>query len=189
MKRKIYFYCLSLLFLFVISCNEQIESEKTPRVLSETTIPLKTRILDEHSAENGALKKGIILDKSQQNQLFLSQIDEAQKDLSSYPDIQYYCLDSIAHNKNGTALLISRLYEMEDFVWIALYDSDMKLKDFRTVFFDEYAESAHHIYAQFENPLITLSEYKMDLGSGDETNDTSLFSISEDLVFSKGAKK
>ena len=189
MKRKIHFYWLPLFLFFIVSCNEQIESEKTPLVQSETTIPLEKRVLDEHSAENGALKKGKILDKTQQNLLSLSQIDPAQKDLNSYPDIQYYCLDTIAHNKNGTALLISRLYEMEDFVWIVMYDSDRKLKDFKTVFYDEYAESAHHIYAQFKHSVITLSEYKMDLGSGDETNNTSLFSISEDLVFSKGAKK
>lgn len=179
-------YGLLLLLICLISCQEKTEAQKKTSIISETTIDIKKRVLDDQTVQENELWSGTPLSEQQQDQLSLNKIDDAQKRIKDYLDIQYYCVDTIFENGYGKVLLISRHYEMEDYAWLVIYDSKMNLKDYKTVFYDEYAESVHHIYAKFENPHILLTEYKMNLNDGTEQTDTMYFAISNKLEFSKG---
>jgi hypothetical protein len=85
--------------------------------------------------------------------------------------------------KEGRILLISRTSEMEAIAWLATYDMQNNLVDFKRVYYDEWAESAMHTTSVIKSNTITVSEYEMDLGTGKETTKTKVFQIGSDLKF------
>lgn len=175
-------------FILFLSCRsntlqgQDIENSKTSKKTASTIIPLPNMIFDlEKFGENG-IKNSHPLTAAEQKQFQLSEIDRPlyQSDLS---DFNYYLLKEIYKGKEGKVLLLSRTAEMEAFAWLATYDLNDKLIDFKKVYYDEWAESTENTTSVIKNNKITLSEYVMNLESGKETTKTKVFQIGSDLKF------
>ena len=159
--------------------NQATEETTAP---ASTTVPLPNMVFDiEHFGERG-INNNHPLSTSEQQRLQVGEIDQPlyQNDLS---DFKYYLLKEIYKDKEGKILLLSRTSEMEAFAWLATYDTQEKLVDYQTVYYDEWAESLVNNTSIIRDNCITLRQYQRDLGTGRESIKTKVFQINGDLKF------
>jgi hypothetical protein len=182
-------------FALFIACTNDTKQQKTKEVqmpetsetTTTTTIPLPDMELTiEEFGENGMMGNQPLF-SSDLKKYQIKKMDEYFQDSDSNAfdnsDINYSLLKEMYTGKEGRILLISRTSEMEAIAWLATYDMQSNLVDFKRVYYDEWAESAMHITSVIKSNTITVSEYEMDLGTGKETTKTKVFQIGSDLKF------
>lgn len=190
------FLLLLLITSLVISCKFNKEAEaiepSTPSAVDDKfksnlgdNIFLPTMKFDDVFVESKSLIYGEPLTKEEKSIFALQKIDPNFDRLQGYPDVKYYALRPLLNNETGRIYLLSRVSEMEVFLWMAIYDSNRKLSDYKLVLYDEYAESAHQIFTEIDNDRITISEYTMNLEDGNENTISENFVITPGLVFQK----
>lgn len=182
MKRFLQFIFL----IFGLSCMLQChQNKKESDHLSASVIEkiaLPNMVLDVDNFGVSGITNRQRLSNSEIEKLHLQQISNPERN-EYYPEIDFYLLHEIDSVENGKILLISGIYEMENFAWLVSYDISGKVIDYRTVFYDEFAESIAQITSVFKNDEIQIKTYKMDLETEDETVTYQTFSINSSLKF------
>lgn len=104
-------------------------------------------------------------------------------DTDNTPDLKYFLLKTMYEGENGKVLLISQEYQMWITAWLVIYEKDNSLKDFKEIFFDEFAEGFTYTTAAITNNEIRMEKYNFDPLTEKETKDSLSYCISENLVF------
>ncbi len=185
----------SVVLIFAVACNantstsDNQHTEQTASAVSEATqsastqpVPLPDMVFDmEHFGEN-EIRNDHPLSAAEIEQLQIEEIDRPlyQDDLS---DFKYYVLKELYNGKEGKIILISRTSEMESFAWLASYDTQGKWIDSKTVFYDEWAESAVSNTSLISDNKITISQYMLDFETEQENTKVNTFYINKGLKF------
>lgn len=184
-----------IVLLFATACNsntptsDRQQSGKADTAIPDAlqrasvqTVPLPDRNFDLEQFGENKIKNNHPLTALELKQLYIKEIDRplSQYDLS---DFKYYLLQEIYKDKEGKVVLISRNSEMENFAWLATYDVQNNLIDFKTVFYDEWAESAVRTTSIIRNNKIIISQFMLDFETGKENKKVNTFYINEALNF------
>ncbi len=190
LKQTLKLLLLILVFSSVlfISCQKenpnqetQIKAEVSEKPVS-AVIPLPDMDFDIEQFGENEIEKDHPLTASEIQQMQMEEIDRPlyQNDVS---DFKYYLLKELYNGKEGKILLISRASEMENFAWLANYDAQNKLVDSKTVYYDEWAESAVRTTSAIRDSKIIISQFMLDIETGIENKKVNTFYINEDLKF------
>lgn len=193
--KQIIYSVFALLTGILLSCNNRQPAEitySTDSVQIETTvvkpatdscITLPDMQLEQERFGGQQIHDGKKLSAMEINDLQLAKIDTVN--VFDYPGIGYYYLKDLYENENGVVLLLSRTYEMENIAWIAAYDKNRHLIDFRRVFYDEFAESFLKTITVIVNNVIAISSYAYNSGSGEDEMNIEKYCILNNLHFKK----
>lgn len=132
--------------------------------------------------EGNEIMKGKLVNTNEMKDLHLNQIDKIDR-LSDYPGIKYYNLKELHNGLNGKILVLSRVSEMEMYAWLVSYSPDGHLIDFKTVFYDEFAEGFESITSKIEENKIKINHSRYDFENEKDSVSTQTFYIDKSLKF------
>lgn len=158
--------------------NNQLITVKS----GKSIIPLSNMIFDAEQFGLEEIKNEHPLSDSEIQELHIQRIDQIDK-IANYPNLNYYSLKEIYSEDNKNIVLLSRVYEMENYAWLASYDAENNLIDFLNVFYDEFAEGASQTTSIIKNNKIIITNYTMDLKTGQETNQLQTYMVNDSLNF------
>ncbi len=176
---------------FISGCKNSNEQQRNQVVAQEKGIteqnksginPLPDMDFDAEQFGENEIESDQPLTAAVIEQMQIVEIDRPlyQNDVS---DFKYYLLKELYNGENGKILLISRTSEMENFAWLATYDMQNKLVDSKTVYYDEWAESAVRTTSAIRNNKIIISQFMLDFETGNENKKVNTFYINEALKF------
>lgn len=176
---------------FIAGCKNNNEQQRNQAVAKEKIIteqnksginPLPDMDFDAEQFGEKEIKNDQPLTAAANKQLQIEEIDRPlyQNDVS---DFKYYLLKELYNGEKGKILLISRASEMENFAWLATYDAQDKLVDYKTVYYDEWAESAVRTTSAIRANKIIISQFMLDFETGNENKKVNTFYVNEALKF------
>jgi len=173
--------------IMLLACQSEnkadaITANATADSVTTNALPLPEMKLNMEQFGQTDISNEQPLSVSEQQQLQVSEIDKPlyEEDIAAFT---YYLLKEMYNGKEGKILLISRTAEMEVFAWLASYNPQGKLIDFKNVYYDEFAEGAKNKTSIIHDNRIQIRQYEMDLGSGEESVQTKTFEIGSNLKF------
>ena len=172
-------FIVGILFLF--GCSQNNDKLITVKSVN-SVIPLSNMVFDAEQFGLEEIENEHPLSALEIQDLHIQRIDQIDK-MSDYPNLSYYSLKEIYSEDEGKIILLSRVYEMEDYAWLASYDAENNLIDFLKVFYDEFAEGASQTTSVIKNNKIIITNYKMDLKTGHETNQLQTYYVNDSLKF------
>lgn len=176
----------------IFSCKKE---NATPKPEEETSLATTTQqtnskislpdlLLDIEKFGEKEIQNGKELTALEIKNLGLEKMDAAVfSRISEYPGIKYFFLNNVYSGKNGSVKLLSRTYEMENQAWLATYDASNQLVDFKLVFYDEFAESAHQIETKIKNSEISITDLRLNFDTDEQEARTDSSTIDENLKF------
>lgn len=182
------------LMIFAMACQSENKADSNISKATATAdsvmtniLPLPDMIFDVEKFGENEMKSSQTLSGSDLEKYQLKKMDESfpdrDSDFSDNSDVNYYLLKEMYKGKEGEILLISRTSEMENNAWLATYDLQFHLVDFKRVYYDEWAESLMQITSVIKNNKITISKHELTLEDEKTITTTNIFQIRSDLKF------
>ncbi|HTO17257.1 MAG TPA: hypothetical protein VLZ83_15945 [Edaphocola sp.] len=185
------FMLSSIAIISLFSCDGQTNSDKissqeneksTVSITDKSKVFLPDMTLDIEQFGENEIKKGVLLAVHNMETLQINKIDKLENP-AEHNDAHYYLLREIYKGENGQVVLLSRTSEMESIAWMISYNSKNELLDYKTVFYDEWAESISQISSIIQNNRIIITKYNLNLENEEETTTTESFYLNNSLKF------
>lgn len=181
---------LLLSIMLNTACNSSTDKKTSETNKQDTTAiivaPVKPMLKDVQLNE-----KTVILEKKLYNSekistdafrsLSLGIIDSTSGDENGF---KYHIIDTLFSGPNVKVLVIGREYESENYAWVAVYDSNNKLIDFKTVYYDN-AEGFMSVETGIKNNLLSITTYNEYAEKEKDKKVTAVFRIDENNKFIK----
>lgn len=181
---------LLLSIMLNTACNSTTDKKTSETNKQDTTAitvaPVKPMLKDVQLNE-----KTVILEKKLYNSekistdafrsLSLGIIDSTSGDENGF---KYHIIDTLFSGPNVKVLVIGREYESENYAWVAVYDSNNKLIDFKTVYYDN-AEGFMSVETGIKNNLLSITTYNEYAEKEKDKKVTAVFRIDENNKFIK----